>query len=174
MSPSWPGRPTWYITSVNRFLRNCFADPSGEGRDDFIPCRPLEFSGTTGAGTLERIEDPVGIVHLVQRRWTLGTVSSARSGMPGIALDLPNLSIGPVDVGGEPTGRFTIETSGGHDTVVDFLSPRPRLRIVFYPVVPLLRRRKIPQVCVLPFPARWSVATHEFGSACPASIQAFP
>src|SRR2546425_1022434 len=77
-------------------------------------------------------------MYLVERRRTFGAVASTRARMFGIAFKLLHLAGNFVDVREQTAGRFAIETSGGNERVVAFLTLWPRLRIKLGPVIPAL------------------------------------
>src|SRR5437879_6207248 len=54
----------------------------------FIPANPLPFAFTAFAGALQRIKYSIGIGDLIERRRSLGTISSARTRILGVAFEL--------------------------------------------------------------------------------------
>src|SRR5437762_2921710 len=75
--------------------------------------RPFPFS--TAADALQWIEDPVGIVDLIDRRRTLGAVAPAASGMEGIALELADGERVLLHPAQKSAGRLAIETDRGEE-----------------------------------------------------------
>ena len=92
--------------------------------------RPLAAPARSVA--LERIQDALGIVHLVDRCRPLRAVPTAAPRMFGVALDLPDLAALFVDVGEQATAGFTVETGRRNGGVLGWGTSR----LVLDPVVP--------------------------------------
>ena len=75
--------------------------------------RPLATSA--GAAALQRVEDPFGVIHLVERRRALRAVAASGTGVRRIALELAYLSRLLVDVCEQAAGRFAVETRRGNE-----------------------------------------------------------
>ena len=137
MKWSSPGRPTWYITSswrssskALRIRRRCL--PAR------LPVDPLELAGAPRTAALERVQDALGILHLVQRRRPFGAGAATAAGMHRVAFELLDLAGRLVDVGQQPAGRLAVEADRRHAAVVALDALRPGRRVEFRPVVPLL------------------------------------
>src|SRR5262249_26862013 len=100
---------------------------------------PLPFPALTDA--LERVTDPLGVLHLVQRGGALGAVASAAARMLRVALELRDAPGVAIDVGEEPAGRLAVEADRGDEPVAARHLLRPRQRVVLLPVVPPGGRR---------------------------------
>lgn len=119
------------------------ADASGDVVEHSIPGDALPLAFAAFAGTLERVQDSVGVGDLVDRGRAFGAVSPAGSGVVGVALELAHAAGGLVHVGQQAAGGFAVETGGGHHVVGFFLAARPGLGFILRPVVPALGGRVV-------------------------------
>ena len=63
-----------------------FANARGDHLDRFLPADALPFAFAALADALERIQDPVGIVDLIDRRGAFGAQPAAAGRMQRVAL----------------------------------------------------------------------------------------
>ena len=106
-------------------------------RDAFPAARP------SLARALQRMQHPLGVVDLVERRRSLGAVAAAAGRVLGVALELGDLAGVAIDVRGEPARRFAVEARRRHERVVALDAFGPRLGVELGPVVPLVVRRVV-------------------------------
>ena len=110
---------SWASNVISNFVVSLFLDRfANSGRDiieDFVPSNTLPFSFTTFSRTLQRVENTIRVVDLVDRRWTFRTISTATSGVIGITFEFADLIRIFVDVCRQPTRAFTIETGRGNN-----------------------------------------------------------
>ena len=105
-------------------LLDRLADAPTDVGEGFVPRRAHELAATAFADTLERIEDPLGILDLVERRRPLRTRAPAAAGVHGVAFELVDLPRGLVDVREQAAGGFAVEAGCGNEHVVP-LDRRP-------------------------------------------------
>src|SRR5581483_4504884 len=107
-----------------------------------VPRDALPLAGATFAGAPQRVEDPVRIGDLVERRRPLRAVAPARARVLRVALQLSDLSGLFVDVREEAARRLAVEAGRRDERVaaLDALGPRGRLELD--PVVPALAGRE--------------------------------
>ncbi len=130
-------RPADVVHDVVRPLVDYgLADPSRDVVHRLVPRHPLEPARAPLPHPLQRIQDAIDVVNLIEGRRTLGAVAPARPGMLGVPLELPNLERLLVDVGKQTARRFAVEAGGGNQNLPQLLPARPRLRIQLDPVVP--------------------------------------
>ena len=120
-------------------LDNRGTNLGGERIQHFIPGRALPLALTALADALQGVQDTFWIVDLVDSRGTFGAVAPATPRVERVALQLLDPPALLVHVGQQPARRLTIEADRGDDLVVPLHFARPRLRIVFHPIPPLLR-----------------------------------
>ena len=99
-----------------------------------------------GPERLHRVQDPVRVGDLVDRRRALGAVAAARPGMLRVALELAHLPGLPVHVGEQPARGLAVEAGGGDEHVVPLLAGRPGPGGQLHPVVPPFPGRERGQV----------------------------
>ncbi|MEJ7722313.1 MAG: hypothetical protein WKF58_18615 [Ilumatobacteraceae bacterium] len=119
------------------------ADAAADLVEGLVPRDALPPAAAALADALQRVQDPLGIVHLVEGRRALGAVAATAGGMLGVALDLGDLAALLIDVGDEPARRLAVEARRRHEAVRALLALRPRLGVELVPVVPLLVRREV-------------------------------
>ncbi len=125
-------------------------DARGDVVQRLVPGDPLPLAAPALDDPLQRVQDALGVVELVDGRRALGAVAAAGSRMSRVALDLLHAQIGLVDVGEQPARGLTVEARGRHEHVLVRHLARMRLRVVLDVVVPVLHRREVPQVLVGP------------------------
>ena len=126
-------------------LLDRLADPPGDVIEGVIPGHALELRGAAWAGPLERVEDALGILGLVDRRRALGAIAPTGSGMGRVALDLDDLFGLLVDVGEQAARGLAVEACRRHQHVVLLDLLGVRLGVVHHDVVPGLDRRIVRQ-----------------------------
>src|SRR5262249_53771125 len=94
-----------------------------------VPGHALPFAFATFARAPQRIKDAFRVVHLIDRRRTLGAVASAAAGMRGIAFELLYAHLLFVDVSQQAASRFAVEANGGNQGIVPLDSARPFARV---------------------------------------------
>ncbi len=123
-------------------LLHGLADPRRHIIHGLIPADALPFPLAAGAGTLERVEDAIGIGDLIQRGGALGTVAASRARMFRVALELANLEGIFVDVGQQPTGRFAVEARRRYQHVAFLDALGPGLGVELDPIIPAFLGRE--------------------------------
>jgi hypothetical protein len=126
---------------VRPFLGDGCADPAGDVIEGGVPVDLLPAALAALADAAQRVEDPVRVGDLVDRRRALGTVASPRTRVLGVALELAHLEGFSVDIGEQPAGRLAVEARrrDEHRAVLHPLGPGSRVEL--HPVVPPLLRR---------------------------------
>src|ERR1051326_848383 len=119
-----------------------FTDSRGEIIQNLVPTDALPFSFAAFSTPLERIQNSIRIVDLIERRRALCAITSARSRVLRIPFELLNLIGVLIDVGKQTARRLAIETSRRHQLIVPLLTPRPCLGIQLSPIIPALPGRK--------------------------------
>src|SRR5438270_453195 len=89
----------------------------------------------------QRVADALRVVHLVERRGTLGAVPAAASGMDRVPLELLDAQRGLVHVGEEAARGLAVEADRRDQRVAPLHLARPGGGIVFLPVLPALDGR---------------------------------
>ena len=161
--PSSPGRPTWYITSSLRSSTMAWrirpamsaTASSQETRSNW----PEPRSPTRS----QRVEDPLGVVHLVDRGRPLGAVAAAGARVRRVALELLDRQVLVVDVGQQAARGLAVEADRRDQRVGVRNLARVRLRVVLDVVVPVLDRRVVAQVLVAALPGIGTSACHAAG-----------
>src|SRR5690348_11098810 len=113
----------------------------GKGIQHLIPGDALPPALAALAEALQRVQDAFWIIDLVDGGRTFGTVAPATARMIRVAFQFLDAARLFIDIGQQPAGGLTVETDGRDNLVMSLDFARPRLRIVFYPVVPAFRRR---------------------------------
>src|ERR1051326_193006 len=98
-------------------LNDRFANATRKIVEHLIPTDAFPFSFATLSRSFEWIKNSIGIGNLIQRRWSFGAVTSARSRILGVAFKLLNLAGVFVDVGQQPARRLAVETSRRHELI---------------------------------------------------------
>ena len=106
-----------------------------------VPGDALPLARAPRPDALQRVEDALRVVGLVDGRRPLGAVAAAAAGMHRVALELLDLQRGFVDVGQQPAGALAVEADRRHQGVAAGDLLRPELAVVLHPVVPQRRRR---------------------------------
>ena len=121
-------------------------NPAGDVVERLVPADLLPLAVAALADPLQRVEDAIGVGHLVERRRSLGAVAAARAGVLRVAFELAQLEGLFVHVRQETARRLAVEAGGRHQHVA-LLDPfGPRLRIELHPIVPALLGRERGQV----------------------------
>src|SRR5579875_528285 len=85
---------TWSTNVVDDFIMSAFlqrpANAVGDQHEHFRPGDRLPFPAAAWADTPQRLENAVGIVDLVDSRWTFSAEPASAGWMKGIALELTN------------------------------------------------------------------------------------
>src|SRR4029453_1108973 len=126
---------------VRPLLDDRLADAPGDVRECLVPGHALPAVLAALARPLQRIEDAIRVVHLVERRRPLRAVAARRARVLGVALDLADLERLAVHVGQQTAGRLAVEARRRHQHAVALDALRPRPRVELDPVVPALARR---------------------------------
>ncbi len=134
--------------------------PSSDVCEGFLPGDTLPLTASSLAHTAHRVEDPLGVVDLVDRRRAFCTVASPRSRVCWIAFEPLDLARVLVDVGKESARRLAVEACGRYEAVSVCYLLRPCLRVVLLPVVPAVWRREVREVCALSDPWKLVVCCH--------------
>src|ERR1700730_13335391 len=82
------------------------ANPLSKILQHLVPGHSLPFALTAFTGALERIEDTLRIIDLVEGRRTFSAVASAAARMRRIALEFANAAGLLIDVSEQSAGRF--------------------------------------------------------------------
>ncbi len=146
-------------------------DPRGDVVERLIPGDRLPLPAAPLADPAQRVQDPVRVGELVDRRRPLRTVAPPRPRVRRVALQLADRQVALVDVGQQPARRLAVEAGRRDEHVLPRHLARVRLRVELHVGVPRLRRRE-----VAPAPSgcghragRHSCATpHDSGTSCPA------
>ncbi len=104
-----------------------------------LPRDTLPLARAALALALQRVQDALGIVNLVDGRWSLGAVAPAAGGMCRVAFELAHSPGLLVDVSKHPAGRLAVEAGGWHQRVATLDPLRPGIGVELEMVVPLLR-----------------------------------
>ena len=122
-------------------LRDRPPDPPADVVEGRLPGHPLPAALAAIPDAPEGMEDPLRVLHLVDRGRSLGADTAAASRMNGVPLEAPDLARLLVDVGEEPAGGLAVEADRRDELVAPLDLPRPRGGVVLDPVVPPLGRR---------------------------------
>src|SRR5262249_32889738 len=101
-----------------------------------VPRDPLPLAAAARPHALERMADPLGVFHLVQRGRPLRAVPAAAAGVLGIPLELLELARLAVGVSQEPAPRLAVEAAGRERGAAPPPLPGRRGRAVLPPVAP--------------------------------------
>ena len=118
VKPSSPGRPRWIMISFWRSsviaarIRAASASSASSQLTRSQP--PL----AARAGPAQRIQDAVGVGHLVDGGGSLRAVAPPRARVLRVALELADLHAVAVHVGEQPARRLAVEARGGHQQVL--------------------------------------------------------
>ena len=130
---------------VHDFLRSALdqrlADPRRDIVERLVPGDALPLAPAAWTDASQRIEDPLGVVHLVERRRAFGAVAAAAARVRRVALELLDLERLPVDVREQAAGRLAVEADRRDQRVLSLDALRPGDRIELLPVLPALDRR---------------------------------
>src|SRR2546426_8818720 len=117
------------------------ADPSRDVVERVVPRYALPSTAAARPLAAHRIEDALGILHLIEGGGTLGAVAAAAARMHRVALELLDLQRVLVDVREEAARRLAVEADGRDQLVAPRDLLRPRDGIELLPVVPALDGR---------------------------------
>src|SRR5207244_12785298 len=92
----------------------------------FVPRDALPLPSAARSRALQRVEDAMRVLELVQRRRSLGAVPATRSGVLRVPLELSDLARFLVDVGEEPAGRLAVHARRLHEHGQRIAPPPPR------------------------------------------------
>src|SRR5262249_57597217 len=106
--------------------------------EDLIPRHSFPLALAALSGATQRIENPLRIIDLVDRRRTLGTVSSPASWVLGIAFELLDPHLISVDVRQQSACGFAVEANGRDQRIMLLDLARPLRGIELCPVVPAI------------------------------------
>ena len=120
-----------------------FADAAGDVVERLVPRHPLPLAVAALPGAAHRVQDPLGVGDLIQRRRALGAVAPAAAGVLGVALELLDAERLLVDVGEQAAPGLAVEADRRDQRVVALDLLRPGARVVLLPVVPARGRRKL-------------------------------
>src|SRR5690606_386310 len=102
--------------------------PPGDVVEHLIPAHPLPLTAPPRPLALHRVQYPLRIRQLIDRRRPLRAVAPAAAGVVWVALQLADTHIRLVDVSRQPAGTLAVKTGRRHDHVLLLVPPRPRLR----------------------------------------------
>ncbi len=173
--PVLAGTPDVVHHLVATALDDRLADPAGDVGERLVPADPLELARSALAHPAERVQDPLGVVDLVDRGRPLGAVAPTRARVRRVALELLDREVLVVDVGQQPARRLAVEADRRDQRVGVRHLARVRLGVVRDVVVPLLDRRVVAQRLVAALARHvhgrvhgCSVRGHERGGSWPA------
>ena len=89
------------------------ADPGRDIVERLVPGAPLPPTGAALADPPERVQDPLGVVDLVDGRRALGAVAAARPRVRRVALHLGDGQVVLGHVGEQPARGLAVEAGGG-------------------------------------------------------------
>ena len=110
--------------------------------EHLIPGHALPLPFAPLPGPLQRVEDALGVVDLVDGGRPLGAVAPPAGRMVRVPLHAPHRPGLLVDVGQQTAGGFAVEAGRRDDREVLLHAPGPGLGVVLDPVVPALGRRR--------------------------------
>ena len=117
------------------------ADPPTDVVERLVPGDALPLTPSAGADPTQRVEDPLRVIHLVERRRALGAVAATASRVRRVALELLDLERRPVDVGEEAAGGLAVEADRRDQRVPALDLSRPGDGVELFPVLPALHGR---------------------------------
>ena len=132
------------------------ADAAGDVVESLVPRHLFPLALATLSNALERLQDAVGVVHLVEGGWPLRAVPPAAAGMQRVPFDLVDVMALFVDVGKQSARGLAVEAHSWHEGVVALLAVRQVVGAVVHPVVPFIGMREARQA-----PARGRVQVFE-------------
>ncbi len=121
------------------------ADPPSDLGEGLFPIDALPLALTTSTGALERVQDPVCIMDLVDRGGTLRAVASPASGMMRVAFEFGDLAGVFVHERQQATAGLAVETGRGDqaEAALGLLAMGPVLGIQLDPVRPAVDGRVV-------------------------------
>ena len=149
---------------VVAFFFDRLADASADLFERLIPANALPLATAPFSYPLHRVHNPLGVIDLVQRRWSLGAVAATARGVLGVALDLVDLARFLVEVTEQTATSFAVEARGRYQRVLLLDLRRPRLGVELGPVMPLLERRVVREIGHAAFLAVFFAITHSLRS----------
>ena len=126
----------FFLPSLDQRLAN----PAADVVEDLVPRDALPLAAAARALAPQRIENPLRILHLVERGWALGAVAPAAARVHRVALELLDAQRLLIDVGEQPAAGLAVEADRGDQRVAALDLLRPGDGIVLFPVVPALDR----------------------------------
>ena len=103
---------------VHDFVVTIFDNRCTHARGDIVECivptHPDPVASAALTGPLHWIQDSFRVVDLVDRRRSLCTRTPTASWVYRVAFEAPNLAVGLINVGEQPTTGFTVETDRWH------------------------------------------------------------
>src|SRR5262249_13909329 len=109
---------------------------------DLVPGHSFPLALAALSCPTQRIQNPLGIVDLVDRCRPLGTVSSPAPWVRRIAFELLDPHLFLIDVGQQSARGFTVEANGRDQRIMLLDLAWPLRSIELRPVVPAIGRRK--------------------------------
>jgi hypothetical protein len=141
-------------------LPNRLAHTRSDISQRFVPADPLPLTAASLANSAHRVQNPLGVIDLIDRCWPLRAVASSRAWVRRVAFKFEDLAGVLVDVRQQSARRLAVEARRRNEPepVLDLL--RPRLGVVLLPVIPPIRWRKIREVGALSDPWKFVVYRH--------------
>src|SRR5713101_3706148 len=112
------------------------ADAPADIVQDLAPGHALPLSCPALPGPLERVENALRILDLIEGGGSLGAIAPAAAGMLGVALELLDLERLLVHIGQEAAGCLAVEADGGDERIAARDPLGPGLGVVLLPVIP--------------------------------------
>src|SRR5947208_8823918 len=134
-------RPTHVIHHlVATVLNDGGPNFAGKGFQYLVPGRAFPLALSTLACASERIQNAFGVIDLVDRSRSLGTVAPSTAGMIGVALKFFDSSGLFIHVSHQSAGSLTVEADSGDYFVMFLYFARPSPGIVLNPIMPAFWR----------------------------------
>ena len=111
-------------------------DAAGDVVEHLVPRHALPLAAAAVAGPAKRIEDALGVLHLIERGRALRAVAAATARVHRVALELLDLERGLIDVREESARRLAVEADRRDQRVTPLDLARPGNGVVLLPVVP--------------------------------------
>ncbi len=117
------------------------ADASSDLVEGLVPGDALPQSFATFAHPLHGVQDPFGVLDLVERGGALGAIATPAGGVDGVALELGDPAGVLVHPGQQPAVGLAVEAGGRHQSEAAFHPAGPFLGVEGLMVVPLVLGR---------------------------------